>query len=343
MFANRILKFNVSLLESGMQILRKILLVCFVASMFVSPGLTADKGGSKSPPSQRPNAPSKPVEPKKEPIKQPSQRPNTEPKKDNPNKQPISNNSPSARPNTPQTDVAKDNPNKNPNKSPSANPNVNSPIAKENPNNPNNKSQKFDSQASTEKKKQDSAKAYAAANPKPSYKTPSGETVKINSTDAGVNHVRTLDSNKYSNRTVRVENHYHNYYGPRYDYYRSQPYVYVGGGYSALFWYSMMDWSLERRAMWMYNNQNSINAQLYQQQLADNAQLRAEVEALRIRGTTVNPHYVDPEYKENPDLMYSDEYVHAAYNPQSSSGGWLVLWLTLGMCLTASFIYFWKV
>jgi hypothetical protein len=124
-----------------------------------------------------------------------------------------------------------------------------------------------------------------------------------------------MTSDQYSSRSTRVEHHYHTHYGDRYDYYRSQPYVYVGGGYSSLFWYSMMDWSLERRALWMYHNQNSMDRALYQQQLAENAQLQAEIARLQTAGTPVNTNYVDSEYADSPDLMYSDEYVDAAYNP----------------------------
>lgn len=127
-----------------------------------------------------------------------------------------------------------------------------------------------------------------------------------------------MTSDKYANRTTRVEHHYHNTYGDRYDYYRSQPPIYVGGGYSPLFWYCMMDWSLDRRAMWMYHNQNTMDRALYQQQLAENAQLKAEIAKLEAAGTAVDPGYVDKEFKDNPDLMYTDEYVTAAYNPSKT-------------------------
>jgi len=89
----------------------------------------------------------------------------------------------------------------------------------------------------------------------------------------------------------------------------------VGGGYSPLFWYVLLDWNVQRQAQWMYHNQNTLNQAIYQEQLAKNAALRAEIERLKATSTPINPNYVDPEFQDNPDLMYSDEYVNAVYNP----------------------------
>ena len=189
--------------------------------------------------------------------------------------------------------------------------------------------------------------------PKASYTTSTGKTVQIDQKAASVTTIRqSMTPEKYQNRTVRVENHYHNYYGPRYDYYRSQPYVYVGGGYSPLFWYAMMDWSIDRQAMWYYHNHSTIDQQLYQQQLANNAVLRAKVAELESQKLARNPRYVDPEFKENPDVMYDDSYVEASVNPtivpistqptviaarpvQSSGAGWTIFYVLLGLVVVA--------
>jgi hypothetical protein len=194
----------------------------------------------------------------------------------------------------------------------------------------------FDSAASKSQKKAESAAAYkAATKPKDSYTTPAGKVVKVDPQSPTVANVRkTVTPTEYANRSTRVENHYHNYYGDRYDTYRSRPYIDVGGGYSPLFWYMMADWSLERRAQWMYNNQNTMNSQLYQQELAKNAQLAAQVEALKARGAAPDPNYIDPEFKDDPDLMYDDAAVTAAFNPTPvpaehtpSSAGAIFIWI----------------
>lgn len=131
--------------------------------------------------------------------------------------------------------------------------------------------------------------------------------------------MRSVSANDYAARTTRIEHHYHAHY-PRYDYYRSQPYVYIGGGYSSLFWYAMLDWSVERRAIWLYHNQNVIDRQLYNQQL-QNAELRAKIAALESQGVQRDSSYVDSEFKSNPDLMYDDSFVAAAYNAQAQDSG----------------------
>jgi hypothetical protein len=77
----------------------------------------------------------------------------------------------------------------------------------------------------------------------------------------------------------------------------------------------MLDWSINRQAMWMYNNQHNIDQELYKQQLEKNDELRKEIEKLKKENAPINPNYVDPEFQENPDLMYTDEHVEAAYNP----------------------------
>ena len=183
--------------------------------------------------------------------------------------------------------------------------------------------------------------------PASTYKTPGGKDIHVDPKAPSVDHVRnTMTPEKYQQRTVRVEHHYHNNYGPRYDYYRSQPYIYVGGGYSPLFWYAMLDWDINRRAMWMYHNQSVMDQQLYQQQLSQNADLRARVAALESQGVRRDPRYVDSEFKENPDLMYDDGHIAAVVHPSQQHeqspdiaehhSAWpIVLWILLGTAIVA--------
>lgn len=116
-----------------------------------------------------------------------------------------------------------------------------------------------------------------------------------------------------------------------------------------------MDWDYRRRALWMYHNQSVMDQQLYAQQM-QNAQLQAEIARLKAANTPVDPNYVDAEYKGNEDLMYSDEFVNAAYNPQavpvatttgSTGGGMTVFWvlfgiLAVGLIIWLVFIKNWK-
>lgn len=105
----------------------------------------------------------------------------------------------------------------------------------------------------------------------------------------------------------------------------------------------MLDWSVQRQAMWFYHNQSLAQNAAYQQQLAQNAQLQAEVNRLRAANTPVDSNYVDSEFKDNPDLMYSDEYVQAAYNPAgaapSSVSGKAVLWTLVILLVIGGGVY----
>jgi len=327
---------------------------------------------SSPPPSSRPSSPPPSSRPSSPP---PSSRPSSPPPSSRPSSPP-----PSSRPlagsgfQKPETQKPKLNPSIDSNPKPSERPQA-KPISPEtvkpdagfsNPsastkpssrpsqpdsgfNNPNKPKQSFDNAASSAQKRVESKDKFVntskpkiqQSTPKESYKTPSGQTIKVDSNSPSVKTVRSIPSEKYEQRPTRVEHHYHHTYGDRYGYYRSQPYVYVGGGYSPLFWYAMMDWDYHRRAEWLYHNQHLVNQSLYAEQL-QNAQLRAEIDRLRAENIPINHNYVDPEFKDNQDLMYSDDFVDAAYNPTTTSNNfafWVIAWIAISS-LVGLGIYF---
>lgn len=209
---------------------------------------------------------------------------------------------------------------------------------------PNKPKNNFDSVAAQAKKREESRKVYTKSNEsRNTYKTPSGTTVNVDKSAKQTKVVRdSLDQNEFNNRKQRVEHHYHRHYGSRYDSYRNRPYIDVGGGYSTLFWWSMLDWQLDRQAMWLYHHQNTVNQQLYAETLAQNANLKAEVDKLKANNVAVDPNYVDNEYKDNPDLMYSDEYVEAVYNPTTKANNprlGLAFAILFGLAVVAILIY----
>lgn len=106
----------------------------------------------------------------------------------------------------------------------------------------------------------------------------------------------------------------HHYHHP-YSYYSSQPVVYVGNGYSStFFWIMMLEWDAQRRADWAYHNRDRIEADAYRRLVADQDVQRrlATLEAQNVRR---NASYVDPDFAEDPSLMYDQNYVEAVYNP----------------------------
>jgi len=107
-----------------------------------------------------------------------------------------------------------------------------------------------------------------------------------------------------------------------------------------------MEWNAERRARWLYNHQSTIDQAAYQKGMQD-AQVAAEIARLKAENAAVDPDYVDPEFADNPDLMYDQEFVEAAYNPvveqPSSSGGFLHVLLWLVVVGVLFFVAYWFV
>jgi hypothetical protein len=71
---------------------------------------------------------------------------------------------------------------------------------------------------------------------------------------------------------------------------------------------------------------------------------------LQAENAAVDPNYIDPEFADNPDLMYEQEYVEAAYNPtvvQPAGAGSTVLtvlvWLiVIGFLMYAAYFVLFK-
>lgn len=191
----------------------------------------------------------------------------------------------------------------------------------------------------------------ATAPPKSSYTSSSGKTVNVRKDSTAVQTMRSRPSTDYTPaaRTQRTEVHITNYgYSHPYSYYRSYDPYYVGGGYSSAFWWMMMEWNAERRARWLYHNQANIESAAYQKGMQD-AAVAAELARLKAENTVADPNYIDSEFKDNPDLMYDQDYVEAAYNPTvvppSSGAGTAVtilLWLIIicFLCYVGYYVVF---
>ena len=162
----------------------------------------------------------------------------------------------------------------------------------------------------------------ASAPPKPSYKTPDGKEVKIKAESKAVQEIRNKPSASITPQ-VREQNinvHVTNYhYSHPYNWYSSQPVVYVGGGYSSSFWWMMMEWDAERRARWLYNHQHDIDQEAYRQGMRDAAvaQRIAEMKASHIKP---DDEYVDPEFSNDRTMMYDQDFIEASYNPKVVHG-----------------------
>lgn len=182
--------------------------------------------------------------------------------------------------------------------------------------------------------------AQKPATPAPTYKAPA----PVNKT---VSTIKSAPKSTYTPeaRTNRYTTVVNNHYSHPYSYYQAQPYFNVGGGYSPVFWWMMMEWSADRRAAWMYHNQHNITQEAYLQGTKD-AAVQAELARLRASGTPVDTSYVDKDFVANPDLMYTDNHIRALTG--ESTMWWLCKWvLTLSVASAiigglSYVIFFWR-
>lgn len=206
-------------------------------------------------------------------------------------------------------------PPKDPGKTPVVPPKTND-LAKPkvDPNNVSGKAQAA-KEARSERKYEESLKATQA--PKPKYTAPNGKEVNIKPDSRQVAAIRNQPSEilRPEVRQQHTVTHIHTYhYHHDYNWYRTQPVVYVGGGYSSAFWWMMAEWSAERRALWLYHNRHNIEHDAYMRGVQDAqvAQIVARMEAQKV---VRDAGYIDPEFNRSPHLMYDDDYVEACYNP----------------------------
>jgi hypothetical protein len=169
-------------------------------------------------------------------------------------------------------------------------------------------SSKYDGGAGNAQKRVESRNEYKGGSaPAPSYKDSKGNEHKIDPKDKKIEQLRRdLDHEKWVHREYRQQQFYHNYY--------SRPVVYYHDPYGSMFWYWMLDRSLEERAYWAYHHRYDMDAARYNDLLAKDAQLQARINQLEAQNLQRDTSYV-PKGVE-PDLQYSDEYVDAVHNPQ---------------------------
>jgi hypothetical protein len=114
---------------------------------------------------------------------------------------------------------------------------------------------------------------------------------------------RTYTTNTYVTRNVRFQT----CYGPRYSYYSSRPRFYYHDPINDIFWYWLLDQSIDVQAQWAYNHREQLDDARYQSLLNQNAAISARMLMLQSQGVTRDPSYTPRGM--DPDLQYSDDYV----------------------------------
>jgi hypothetical protein len=166
----------------------------------------------------------------------------------------------------------------------------------------------YDSAAAQAQRRDESRIAYQAGTaPKPTYRTPGGIEKPIEPNAPQVQQVRrVITPILWRTRPARI--------GYTYGPYFRMPVIVYNDPYNYYFWYWLLNQSLESQAYWTYHHRYVMDQARYNALLNSNAALAARVNQLEQsnlpRDTSFAPAGIDP------DLMYADNYVDAAYNPQ---------------------------
>ena len=132
-----------------------------------------------------------------------------------------------------------------------------------------------------------------------------------------------------STRPIRI----YNMYNP----YRSRPWVVYRDPYDSLFWWWLLDRSLDDRAWWAYHHRYDMDPARYQALIATDQQLEARVAQLEAQQAPRDPNYVPPGLDR--DLMYSDRYVEQTYSNRPTRLGVIAFW-ALGVPTALAFTGF---
>src|SRR6266478_4896571 len=136
------------------------------------------------------------------------------------------------------------------------------------------------------------------------------------------------DAITISTRPVRIYNVFNSY--------SSRPWITYHDPYNSLFWWWLLDRSLDDRAWWAYHHRYDMDPARYDALVATDQQLQARVATLESQQIQRDPSYVPTGLDR--DLMYSDQYVQRAYSNRRTTGGVIGFWLlavptALGLCV----------
>ena len=122
--------------------------------------------------------------------------------------------------------------------------------------------------------------------------------------------------------------------------YTTRPGVVYQDPYSSLFWWWLLDRSLDDRAYWAYHHRYDMDPARYQALLAQDEQLEMRVEQLEAQQPPRDAAYTPPGVER--DLMYSDQYVQRTYSNRPTAAGAMAFWVfavPLALAVTAFFVW----
>jgi hypothetical protein len=107
--------------------------------------------------------------------------------------------------------------------------------------------------------------------------------------------------------------------------------------YGSLFWWWLLDRSLDDQAYWAYHHRYDMDPARYQALLAQNQQLESRVQQLESQQVPRDPAYTPAGLDR--DLMYSDQYIQRSYSNRPTASGRVAFWL-FGVPMAVAFCAF---
>jgi hypothetical protein len=142
------------------------------------------------------------------------------------------------------------------------------------------------------------------------------------------------DAGTWASRPLRID-HYFNPYSTR-------PVVIYRDPYSSLFWWWLLDRSLDDRSQWVYHHRYDMDPARYQTLVTTDPQLEARVQQLEAQQTARDPAYVPAGLDR--DLMYSDRSLAHAYSNRPTLSGRVAFWVVcVPMALGVSGFFIWLI
>lgn len=172
----------------------------------------------------------------------------------------------------------------------------------------------LDRAAATAQAKAESRARYQQGNaPQSTWTDARGNSYRLDPKDERIDSLRRqLDHERWMNRDLRQRRYYGDYYG------MPGPTVVYRDSFSSFFWMWLLAQSIDTRSNWAYHHRYDMDPQRYSDLLARDRDLEARIRALEqqeAQGKITRSRSWKPEGMD-PDLMYTDEYVDAVYNPQ---------------------------
>ena len=182
--------------------------------------------------------------------------------------------------------------------------------------------------AAQAQQRQESRKAFEAANPPAKTATPTQVAQATPRTNADKQRVKDLKKDlsyeRMQNRQLREQQAYGGYYG------RQGPCCY-NDGFNMFFWLWLLDRPQHERDTWAYHHRDQIDPQRMNELRANDADFENRLKKLEQSGVKKDSSYVPANVDR--DLMYSKEMAEEAYKENNTSSFpwfWVIGFITLG-------------